>query len=134
MSRSFNRWRPSHLLGAWVVYWLGLAAVSVRDVVSAGFRATQSGGSITGGLSNSELGITVAQQAGETVKWAVPVSAVSAWVVIPPMVLWAVWLVSRKRAAADERRDLAAGAPRGGWQEVGAPLAHDATKPRTPVP
>ncbi len=134
MSLSLNRWRPSHLLGVWVAYWAGLAAVSMRDVIAAGFNATQAGGSISGGLSSSDLGITVVQKAGETLKWAAPVSEVSAWVAIPPLLLWAAWLMSRKRAARHTPPELLAGSPRERRHDVAAPMTHDMDTPRTPVP
>ncbi len=134
MKLTLAGWRASHLMAAWAAYWIGLGVVTLRTAIVAGVKATQSGGSITGGLSDSKLGITIVQKAGETLEMSASLGTLAAWVVIPPLVLWAVWLMQRNRAGTRGEQSTPGEALQPGWRDVGPPGARDAQKPRTPVP
>lgn len=130
---SLRRWRPVHLFAAWSSYWVGLAAVSLGPAIIAGVRATQTGGSITGGLSDSNLGITVIEQAGQKLEMSAPAGVVSAWVVVPPLILWALWLWQR-RADARPAGVVTPEALPPGLHQPESRAQRDWTEPRTPVP
>jgi hypothetical protein len=135
MRIALRHWRPSHLLAAWATYWVGLALVSLRTVLVAGFNATQNGGSITGGLSESQLSVTVAQKAGESLAFASPLGTVAAWVVVPPLVLWAAWLWRRERSGADAAAPVTTpGSLHAGLRDIEHRASRGAHEPRTPVP
>lgn len=134
MKLSLARWRASHLMSAWAAYWVGLGAVTLRTAIVAGVQATQTGGSITGGLSDSKVGITIVQKAGETLEMSAPLGAIAAWVVIPPLVLWTLWLMQRNRAEVHREPNARPDALQPGLQHVEPPGVRNVQKPRTPLP
>lgn len=100
MIRAFlRRWRPSHLLLAWCVYWVGLALIKLGPAIATGWRISRPGhtgsvnASITDGIVSANL-----IEAGRTV-WAgsTPFSHLLMLVTIPPLVIWVVWLIGAAR-------------------------------------
>jgi hypothetical protein len=134
MKLSLARWRASHLMSAWAAYWVGLGAVTLRTAIVAGFGATQTGGSITGGMTDSKVGVTIVQKAGETLQMSAPIGTIAAWVVIPPLLLWALWLMRRNRAEPHRERNATPDALQPGWQDLEPPGGRNAHKPRIPLP
>ena len=132
MSFSLRNWRPAHVMAAWVAWWCGVVAVSMGDVVVAGIRAGIEGGSITGGIGDDGLGITAVTKAGETVAMHALISTLMLTMIVPPLALWAAWLVQRpRREKAGDTASLPAGWPAGDAapQRVvtptGSPARHD---------
>jgi hypothetical protein len=141
MSLSPRRWRAHHLLGAWIVYWVALIAVTLGPGVLAVLRirgAPENTSSVNFNLGDQGLNGDI-KSYGATL-WSAHASlgAVVLWLVVPPLLLWLVWAVARPRPVreAHDAHDArgAGGAPRGlgagdpRWQEP-APAERDAARP-----
>ena len=99
MALSLSRWRAKHLLGAWAVYWIGLIAVKLGAGIAAALRVmnapTSEHGSINAGMGEGAFNVTVT---GNGVHWTGSASVMSVvlWLCGPPLLLWLLWLVTRR--------------------------------------
>ena len=129
-----RRWRAQHLLGAWIVYWLALAAVTLGPAARAVWRmrgAPKNTASAALNLNNGMFHGTVKALGGTTWEGTATSGSVLLALVGPPLVLWVLWLLLRPRGGVaggpEAPRGLGAGTP--DW-ERGAPVDRDAV--RTP--
>jgi hypothetical protein len=101
-----RKWRLRHLLISWFAYWAAIVTVKLGSAIAAASTATSGpddGLSSMGFNWSSGAGLHLEiQRAGETL-WAgtTTIAAVVGWAVIPPLILWIIWL----RLAASERAD-----------------------------
>lgn len=120
MGFSLRRWRPIHLLGSWVVYWIALATVALTPAVGAVRRLASSPenrGTVDFGYDDGQLHLKVVES-GETL-YTGHASLLTTTLLIagPPLLLWLVWLLTRpKRGAAEAAERAALG--EGPWQGV----------------
>jgi hypothetical protein len=99
---SLRRWRASHLLWTWAVYWLALAAVTLGPLVRAAWRVTRAGaahGTVSASVGGGLLRAVVSTAEGGGHSWTASahVGAVTFWIAVPPLLIWALWLASRPR-------------------------------------
>jgi hypothetical protein len=97
---SLSRWRPRHLLLAWVAYWAALFAVTLGPAVIAAISVindTQGHSSINASFGDGSFVLTIAR--GATTVWhgSAHALAIALWVGVPPLLLWALWLSRRQR-------------------------------------
>ena len=100
---SLSRWRAKHLLGAWVAYWIALFAVTLSPAVVATIRAV-SGPAGHGKIDvSSDGGSLVAHITGDGVAWSgsTSLASIALWIAGPPLLLWLVWLVTRRVPASE---------------------------------
>ena len=104
-----RRWRAKHLLIAWIVYWVVLLAVSLRTalgLVARGLMAPGTHGSVGASFENNDFILKVTTG---TQTWTSTTSLTSMvlWFAGPPLVLFLVWLVTRRSPVAerDPERD-----------------------------
>ena len=100
MELSLRRWRPGHLLASWGVYWAGLLGIGLGPALIASWRATRlpdGHGTIEAGFNNGALNFTVIEEGVKTFAASTPFSTAMLWVVGPPLMLWAAWLLLRRR-------------------------------------
>ena len=92
---------------SWGVYWVGLLAVTLGPAVPAVLRATSGDnqGSMSASLGDV-LQLIVAEKGTTIWSLTASVSEVGWWVLGPPLLLWAGWLMRRRRG-----RDEAVAAP-----------------------
>ena len=109
MAFSLSGWRAKHLLGAWAVYWIGLVLVKLGSGLFAAFRVAglpEGHGRIDVSMSD---GTFTANVVGDAVHWTGSASLMSIvlWLAGPPLLLWLLWLVTRRAPAAsrDAERD-----------------------------
>ena len=106
MASSLSRWRPRHLLLAWLAYWLILVATVARPPLLAALRALsapEGHGTMNASMANSMLTVSVKT---DTLAWSgsASLTSLALWITVPPLVLWAVWMATRSRhVAAPER-------------------------------
>jgi len=100
MKAFLARWRPGHVLAAWVLYWIGLAAVTVTPMILAISRVSSSpkdtanvGASFVGAV----LHITVTQFGKVTYAATASLGQIAFWVGVPPLALYGLWLFTRRR-------------------------------------
>jgi hypothetical protein len=103
---SLSRWRSRHLLAGWLAYWAVLFAVTLGPAVAAALRvvnAPDSHGKID---VSSDGGSLVAHITGAGVAWSGSTSLTTAalWIAGPPLLLWLVWLVTRRAHATEAER------------------------------
>ena len=98
-----RRWRPRHLLLAWITYWLGLALVTLGPVIPAIIRATRldAQGNITAGMGDEGLTLTVMAQGSTIWQGSTSLLSLALWVLAPPFILWAAWLAQRPKRSDD---------------------------------
>ena len=106
MALSLSRWRPRHLLLAWVAYWLVLIATLARPPLVAALRALSAPdghGTMNASMANSMLTFTVKT---DTLSWSgsASLTSIAFWIAVPPLVLWALWMATRTRPIAAHER------------------------------
>jgi hypothetical protein len=99
---SLRQWRAKHLLGAWAIYWLALVAVKLGTGLVAALRVMngpQEHGNINVSMNDGTLSATVV---GDGVHWTGAASTIGIvlWLCGPPLILWVLWLVTRRAPAA----------------------------------
>jgi hypothetical protein len=104
-----RRWRARHLLIAWIVYWVVLLVVSLRSALGMTVRALTGPaghGSIGASVENGNFILKVVA-AGETWTGTTSLTAMALWFAGPPLVLFLVWLATRRAPVAerDPERD-----------------------------
>ena len=112
MELSIRRWKPGQLLLGWGVYWAGLIGVKLGPAIRATWRATQlpeGHGNVSASFGNTTLSYTVIEDGVKTIAASAPISTILLWVVVPPLLLWLVWLFVRVRPTVRER-SIASGA------------------------
>jgi hypothetical protein len=101
MALSLSRWRATHLLGAWALYWILLVLVKLGTGIAAALRvmnAAQEHGNVNVSMNDGVLSSTVT---GDGVHWTGSASVMSIvlWLCGPPLILWVLWLVTRRAPA-----------------------------------
>jgi len=104
-----RRWRAKHLLLAWIVYWVVLLVVSLRQalgVVMRGLTAPGSHGSVGASFENGNFILKVTTDA-QTWTGTTSFATIALWFAGPPLVLFLLWLVTRRAPMAerDPERD-----------------------------
>ena len=96
-----RRWQAKHLLLAWGFYWIVLAVVALRPALSMIARALSGPdghGSISADVANGIARLNVAFE-GQTWTGSVSLISLALWIAGPPLLLWLVWLVTRRAPA-----------------------------------
>jgi hypothetical protein len=106
MGFSLSRWRPRHLLLAWVAYWLVLLASVARPPLVAALRALsapQGHGTMNASVANSILTFSVKT---DTLAWtgSASLTSIALWIAVPPLAIWALWMATRTRPVAAHER------------------------------
>lgn len=104
MLASLRRWRPVHLLAAWLVYWVALGTVTLIPPVLAFLRIPRG----TGDHASVNLGFgdgvfTASVKHFDRVMWggSIHLLALALLVAGPPLALFVAWIVARRRERAD---------------------------------
>lgn len=100
-----QRWKPGTLLASWVAYWVALAGVTIGPGLLKAWRlarAPGSRGTMSASFDNGHLLFDVHDAGSKAGVWSFDTSmwAAIAWIAIPPLALWVLWLVSRPRREA----------------------------------
>jgi hypothetical protein len=104
-----RRWQARHLFLAWVLYWIALVAIGLRSALGAvlrGLSAPEGQGSISASVENGTLILRVVSS-GATWSGSSSLTTAALWVAGPPLLLWLLWLVTRRAPARahDPERD-----------------------------
>ena len=122
---SLSRWKPSQLLLSWGVYWAGLIAVKLGPAILEMWRVTQlpeGHGTINASINDGVFNLSVVEDGVTTLASSASWSTILLWVLVPPLVLWAIWLFARVRRptpslSAHEQAALSEGnAPATEWR------------------
>ena len=100
MELSLRRWKPGQLLLGWAAFWGGLVGVALSPAIGATWRAThlpEGHGSVSASFNDATLSYTVIEDGEKTWVGTTSVTTALLWVVVPPLLLWLVWLIVRKR-------------------------------------
>ena len=100
---SLSRWKPGHLLLSWGAYWTGLIAVKLGPAIREMWRVTrlpEGHGVINAGFNNGILNVSVVEDGVTTLASSAPFSTILLWVLVPPIVVWTIWLFARVRQPA----------------------------------
>jgi hypothetical protein len=103
MKSFLARWRPGHVIAAWVAYWIGLAGVTLTPAILAIIRAAsgpKDSGNVAASFNNTVLTITVTEFGKQTLAASASLLQIAFWVGVPPLALYAVWMLTRPRRPA----------------------------------
>jgi len=97
-----QRWKPGTLLATWLAYWAALIGVTIGPGLLRAWRlarAPGSRGTMSASFDNGRLLLDVHNAGSSAAGWTFSTSmwAAIAWIAIPPLALWVLWLVSRPR-------------------------------------
>ena len=115
-----RRWRATHLLGAWILYWVALAAVVLWRPALVAWRISRlPAGHSNAGLSFGDGGFDLKMVADGATAYQGRASygEVVLWLVVPPLLLFLVWLALRPRPGTPRPAELGAGDPLAGRGE-----------------
>jgi hypothetical protein len=118
MRLSLARLRPLHVALLTMAYWLGLAVVKLGPAIVAAWRVSRlppNHGSISAGLENTLLRVSIAIDGVAVWAGSVSLGALIAWVVGPPLLLALTSRWVREVEAADSPAP-ALPAPPPSWQ------------------
>lgn len=93
-----RRWQAKHLLIAWIVYWVLLIGISMRSGIAAAMRALNAPhglGSLSASVDNGNV-VLKASAGTQTWTHATSVTTMAFWFAGPPLLLFLVWLVTRR--------------------------------------
>lgn len=137
MAFSLRRLGMGQLLGAWGVYWAGLAGVTLAPFARWIWDLNRNPGVHgSASLSLGNGGVNLIAMRDNVTVWqgVAPLSQVALWIAVPPLVLWLLWLALRPShpEAAELHAPGTIGAlpdaARNGW---GVPITPTST--RSPV-
>ena len=100
MRFSLRRWRPRHLLLAWIGYWLTLALVSLGPPALTVWRVSRSPSAhgtlnVSAGFGDGLIRLTVAENGATIWDGSASPLTIILWLVGPPLALWLLWLLRR---------------------------------------
>jgi hypothetical protein len=95
----FSRWRPTHLLLAWCLYWAALIAVRLGPAIMAAWRMSQrdTHGSANASVTDGIIRANISESGHATWSGSISFTHLVLLVAIPPLVLWIVWLLGTSR-------------------------------------
>jgi hypothetical protein len=105
MAFGLSGWRPKHLLASWIAYWTAAAAMKLSPAIATAWRITGDDhhGTISAGFNDSKLHLTMIDAGQAVWQGTTEVGTLMLWIAGPPLLLWLVWLVTRRRPEARER-------------------------------
>jgi len=102
-----RRWRARHLLVAWIVYWVALIVFALHSALGPVARALTGPpghGSIGASVDNGNFILKVTTDS-QTWTGSTSLTATALWFAVPPLLLFLVWLATRRAPVADPQRD-----------------------------
>ena len=103
----FRRWQAKHLLVAWIVYWVLLIGISMRSAIAAAMRALNAPhglGSISASVDGGNF-VFKASVGSDTWSHSMSLTAMTLWFAGPPLLLFIVWLVTRRAPVAEREAE-----------------------------
>lgn len=101
MKFSIREWRPAHLFGAWITYWVMLAGVTLARPLQLLLRLRGSDlhGTASAHFDNGVISAHVG--VGDAV-WdaSVHLGTMFGWLAGPPLVIWLVFMATRPSRSA----------------------------------
>ena len=110
MAFSLSGWRAKHLLGAWAVYWIGLVLVKLGPGLLAAVRVLNAPESQHGKIDvkMGDGAFTANVAGGANWTGSASILGIVLWIAGPPLLLWLLWLVTRRAPVAtpESERDF----------------------------
>lgn len=101
MKFSISEWRPAHLFGAWVSYWVILAGVTLARPLwlLSQLRGGDAHGTASAHFDNALL--TAHVEVGRQVwEMSAHLGTITGWLAGPPLAIWAVYMATRPPRSA----------------------------------
>lgn len=100
-----ERWPAGALLGSWVAWWAGLVGVTIGPGLLRALRlgrAPGMHGSMSASFDGGHLQLIVSNTLDPAGSWTFGTSMATAlaWIAIPPLALWLLWLLARPHREA----------------------------------
>ena len=132
MAFSLSGWRPKHLVVSWVAYWIGAAAIKLGPAIETAWHVTRDGshGTISGGFGDQGFRLTMLEGTKTVFDQTVGTGILALWIAGPPLLLWLVWLLTRKRPIDESAAPTAIEGVRGVSRALGEGPASDVGVPQ----
>ena len=96
-----DRWKAGALLGTCVAYWVALVGVTIGPGLLKAWQLTRAAGShgtMSASIDGEKL-LFIVNDTGTAGAWSfsTSVAAALAWIALPPLAIWVLWLISRPR-------------------------------------
>jgi len=106
-----QRWKAGSLLASWIAYWAGLVGISVGSGLWKAWQLTRQPGvrgTISASLDDGRLLLSVHPASDAAGAWTFNTSVATAlaWIAVPPLALWILWLMSRPRRSAQPQEEV----------------------------
>jgi hypothetical protein len=100
-----QRWSAGALLGSWIAWWGALVGVSIGPGLLRALRLGREPGmhgSVSASFDSGHLQLIVKNAADAAGSWTfdTSMSTALAWIAIPPLALWLLWLLARPHREA----------------------------------
>lgn len=105
MIKPLHRWGPRGLFASWIAYWIILAAVKLGPAITAIWRATHTGpdqSSVSFNFNGAVFDLLVKTGGRTTWSGSAHLLVIAAWLAVPPLLLWLIWVTQRTRAESPE--------------------------------
>ena len=112
-----RKWRLRHLLFSWFAYWLTMVSIKLGSAIAAAWVASQGPprtSEITFNWGNEDGILFEVLSRGEVLwRGTTTIATVIGWAVVPPLILWMLWLWlgARDRSPKPSPAALAASPP-----------------------
>jgi hypothetical protein len=106
MAFSLSRWRPWHLIVAWIAYWIALIVVGLGTplrMILGGLAAPPGQGAVNASFSDGMVSLVV-KAGASSYTGSASLLSVALWVAIPPLLLFVLWAATRSSPAAARER------------------------------
>lgn len=129
-----RKWGWRSLVGSWGVYWAGLAAVTLGPFGVYVWKMSQQPaghGNVSLSMGDAGIQLTALRDGASAFNATVGVVPFALWVTVPPLAMWALWLMLRPSRRPDDTlrspstRDALDDGAAGAWAQ---PDASDATR------
>jgi hypothetical protein len=104
-----RRFRVRNLLLSWTAYWLALVVVGLSPAIIAIQRLASLGpgrGNVNAGVSDTGMYATVIQDGVTTYNGSISLLTVALLVALPPLVMWAVFVLATPRTNDADENDV----------------------------
>lgn len=103
---SLGRWRPRHLLFAWIAYWVVLLLVALGPAIVAALPVIgdeKGHGSINASFGSAGFSLTILRGSATVWQREASLLSIALWIAGPPLLLWLAWMWRRARETTTER-------------------------------
>ena len=97
---SLGRWRPRHLMFAWIAYWVALLLVALGPAIVAALPVIgdeKGHNSINASFGSAGFSLSILRGSTTVYQREASLLSIALWIAGPPLLLWLAWMWRRAR-------------------------------------